>query len=110
MVPLDSKIERCIAQRTLHSHKGETNGILKFKTGDHIHAYGIYDRKNKKILPFNRDRHHHIIEDGESACEFWYGALVDKKVDLPHPEGPIKAVTSFFLISRFTLNKACFDA
>ena len=34
----ESKIERCIAQRTLHSHKGETNGILKFKTGDHIHA------------------------------------------------------------------------
>ena len=82
----ESKIERCIAQRTLHSHKGETNGILKFKTGDHIHAYGIYDRKNKKILPFNRDRHHHIIEDGESAGEFWYGALVDKKVDLQQEE------------------------
>jgi hypothetical protein len=29
-----------------------------------------------------------------------------RKVDLPHPEGPIKAVTWFFLISILTLFSA----
>ena len=31
------------------------------------------------------------------------------RVDFPHPDGPINAVTSLSLMSKFTLNKACFS-
>ena len=31
------------------------------------------------------------------------------RVDLPHPDGPMRAVMEFFLTGRSTLNRACFS-